>query len=194
MERVGAHGHVTFGGRLEPDVAGFPARQMARTSSGDWRNPERIRAWASKLARAVRTAKPGVAVDHPARSLSRLLLHGLAGAAATAVILAAALRATSTGAAIALAAIVAVALFAVIARHYFGARGAREPLPTAAVFADLTGLLGLAAVAVLGPSAVATAGSLAAIAVAAVVAFVATWLTGGVMSTLPWPTPPAVTD
>jgi menaquinone-dependent protoporphyrinogen oxidase len=41
-ERVGAKGHITFGGRLEPDVRGFPASAMAKTHSGDWRNPDRI--------------------------------------------------------------------------------------------------------------------------------------------------------
>jgi menaquinone-dependent protoporphyrinogen oxidase len=51
MERVGALTHVTFGGRLSPDARGFPASAMARTHAGDWRNPERIRAWAAELAR-----------------------------------------------------------------------------------------------------------------------------------------------
>lgn len=35
MERVGAHSHRTFGGRLEPNAKGFPAREMAKTMSGD---------------------------------------------------------------------------------------------------------------------------------------------------------------
>ncbi|MGZ4459363.1 MAG: flavodoxin domain-containing protein, partial [Nocardioidaceae bacterium] len=29
MERVGARGHITFGGRLSPDAKGFPASAMA---------------------------------------------------------------------------------------------------------------------------------------------------------------------
>ena len=41
-ERVGAQDHVTFGGRLAPDAHGFPASAMAKTRSGDWRNPDRI--------------------------------------------------------------------------------------------------------------------------------------------------------
>jgi hypothetical protein len=34
MAKVGARGHVTFGGRLAPDAQGFPARPMARKQSG----------------------------------------------------------------------------------------------------------------------------------------------------------------
>ena len=59
MARVGARGHVTFGGRLEKDARGFPARAMAKKLSGDWRNPARIRAWADELAELLPTACPG---------------------------------------------------------------------------------------------------------------------------------------
>ena len=48
-ESVGARGTVTFGGRLEPDAQGFPASAMAKTQSGDWRNPARIRQWAGEV-------------------------------------------------------------------------------------------------------------------------------------------------
>jgi len=41
MERVGAKGHATFGGRLTPDARGFPASAMAKKRSGDWRQPEK---------------------------------------------------------------------------------------------------------------------------------------------------------
>jgi len=44
MERVGALGHATFGGRLSADAKGFPASAMARKRSGDWRNPAAGRA------------------------------------------------------------------------------------------------------------------------------------------------------
>jgi menaquinone-dependent protoporphyrinogen oxidase len=37
MERIGARGHATFGGRLLPDANGFVASAMAKTRSGDWR-------------------------------------------------------------------------------------------------------------------------------------------------------------
>lgn len=49
MERVHARGQVTFGGRLEPDAQGFPASAMAKTQAGDWRNPERVRAWVATV-------------------------------------------------------------------------------------------------------------------------------------------------
>lgn len=50
MASVGARGHATFGGRLEPTAAGFPARAMAKTRSGDWRDPEHVREWARSVA------------------------------------------------------------------------------------------------------------------------------------------------
>ncbi|MFZ0059661.1 MAG: flavodoxin domain-containing protein [Acidimicrobiales bacterium] len=50
MERVGARGHITFGGRLTPDATGFPARAMAKEHSGDWRDPSQVRSWAKTIA------------------------------------------------------------------------------------------------------------------------------------------------
>jgi menaquinone-dependent protoporphyrinogen oxidase len=63
MERIGACGHMTFGGRLSADAKGCPAAAMAKTLSGDWPNPERIRAWTHELARALRHARPRPALD-----------------------------------------------------------------------------------------------------------------------------------
>lgn len=54
MDRVGAHGHVTFGGRLSPDAKGYPASAMAKKKSGDWRDPEQVRAWVRLVAPALR--------------------------------------------------------------------------------------------------------------------------------------------
>ena len=39
VERIGAHGHVTFSGRLPADAKWFPASAMAKTHAGDWRDP-----------------------------------------------------------------------------------------------------------------------------------------------------------
>lgn len=51
MARLGARGHITFGGRLAEDAQGFIAGKMAKNGrSGDWRNPDRVRAWAAKIA------------------------------------------------------------------------------------------------------------------------------------------------
>lgn len=49
MERVGARGHMTFGGRLEPDARGFPASAMAKKNAGDWRDPEHVASWARAI-------------------------------------------------------------------------------------------------------------------------------------------------
>ena len=45
MEKVGAKGHITLGGRLPADAKGFPASAMAKKMAGDWRNLEEARAW-----------------------------------------------------------------------------------------------------------------------------------------------------
>jgi menaquinone-dependent protoporphyrinogen oxidase len=45
MAATGARGHLTIGGRLEPDAKGFPASAMAKKSSGDWRDRDQIRRW-----------------------------------------------------------------------------------------------------------------------------------------------------
>lgn len=59
MERVGARGHATFGGRLASDATGFPARVMARKFAGDWRDLEQVRAWTAAVAADVRGALTG---------------------------------------------------------------------------------------------------------------------------------------
>jgi menaquinone-dependent protoporphyrinogen oxidase len=55
MERAGARGHVTFGGRLTPDAKGFPASAMAKSRAGDWRDPERVRDWTRTVAAQLRS-------------------------------------------------------------------------------------------------------------------------------------------
>ena len=50
MDRVGAVGHTTFGGRLTPDAKGFPASAMAKTLAGDWRDEESVTLWAKAIA------------------------------------------------------------------------------------------------------------------------------------------------
>ena len=49
MRLVDARSHITFGGRLSPDAKGFPASAMAKTSAGDWRDPEHVRTWTRSL-------------------------------------------------------------------------------------------------------------------------------------------------
>jgi menaquinone-dependent protoporphyrinogen oxidase len=190
MDRTGARGHVTFGGRLAADARGFPAAAMARTSSGDWRNPERIRAWAAELARALPGARPGRAIDLPARSRWRLLAHGGAGWALCAVVLAGLSQVVASGLAIALHAVAAPLVFTGIAVHYFGARGARDPLPTALAFAGIVAVLDAGVIAGLIFRSPAMFRSFSATWLPPLLIFLATWLTGLVMSTMPWPRDP----
>lgn len=58
MARVGAQGHATFGGRLRPDAKGFPARAMAKTKAGDWRNAAHVRRWAAAVVEQLHAAQP----------------------------------------------------------------------------------------------------------------------------------------
>ena len=56
--RVRAREHVTFGGRLAPDTPGAIARAMAKDHAGDWRNPDRVRAWAREIAVSLTGDRP----------------------------------------------------------------------------------------------------------------------------------------
>jgi menaquinone-dependent protoporphyrinogen oxidase len=44
-----ARGHMTFGGRLEPDAKGLLARSMAKKTSGDWRDPGHVAEWVHRI-------------------------------------------------------------------------------------------------------------------------------------------------
>lgn len=86
MELAGARGHVTFGGALAPDAKGFVASKMARTQSGDWRDPARVKAWAHALAlelHAVRRRAPArvpAELHRPWKLIALCLFAGLSGA------------------------------------------------------------------------------------------------------------------
>jgi hypothetical protein len=149
MERVGALGHATFGGRLAPDAQGFPASAMARRHSGDWRDPAQIREWATAISRLLPTARPGVPIAQPGRSALRLALHGVIGWALCALIMLGLRRAASLTTALVVHGVAAPAVFALIARHYFAARGARAPLPTATAFVSIVAVLDLSVIAML---------------------------------------------
>jgi menaquinone-dependent protoporphyrinogen oxidase len=49
MASIGARGHVTVGGRLEPDAKGFPASAMAKKNAGDWRDREQVHTWITSI-------------------------------------------------------------------------------------------------------------------------------------------------
>jgi menaquinone-dependent protoporphyrinogen oxidase len=56
MERVRAREHRTFGGWLPADAKGVAASAMAKSHSGDWRNPEVVSAWADHIAQTLRSS------------------------------------------------------------------------------------------------------------------------------------------
>lgn len=147
MERVGAQGHVTFGGRLLPGARGFPASAMAKTHAGDWRAPDAIRAWAAALARALPTARSGTVTSQPGRSVPRLLVHGLVGWALCGLTMVGLLLKTTLTAALVIHALAVPLVFTAVAMHYFRARGAREPFIVALSFAGIVALLDLVIVA-----------------------------------------------
>jgi len=187
MERVGALGHATFGGRLAPDVTGFPAQAMAKSHSGDWRDPAQIRAWALEIATRLPSARPATPIDHPARSLGRLVAHAVVGWSASAAIMAGLLAVTSLTAATVVHAIAAPLIFAAVAKHYFGARGARGALPVALAFTAIVAALDLAVVAALIQRSFAMFSSTAGTWLPLALIFLVTWATGAIMATLPWP-------
>jgi menaquinone-dependent protoporphyrinogen oxidase len=193
MERIGACGHTTFGGRLSADAKGFPAAAMAKKRSGDWRNPDRIRAWTGEVARALPHARPGAAVNPPARSATRLFAYGFVGWMLCAALMAVLLQTVSTGAAIAIHAVAAPLFFTGIAIGYFRARGARDPVPTAIAFTAIVAVLDAVFVAGLVLRDFAMFTSFAGTWLPFVLIFLATWLTGLAMSMMPAPRPAVAT-
>jgi menaquinone-dependent protoporphyrinogen oxidase len=186
-EWLGAQGHVTFGGRLDPNARGFPASAMAKKKSGDWRNPDRIRAWATEIATALPDAAPGTPVEHPARSIPRLLGHAFAGWALCAATMAALLQLVNLTAALVIHAIAAPLFFTALARHYFRARGARDPLPTAFTWTATVVVLDLVVVAGAVQRSLGMFKSIAGTWLPLALIFVVTWVTGEVISMLPSP-------
>lgn len=185
MERVGARGHATFGGTLAPDAK----TPLAKEHAGDFRDPARVRAWATAIARELPDASPGVITPQPERSVVRLIAHGVAGWALSAGVFGLALALASVGTARVLHAIFAPLIFVAVARSYFLPRGARAPVPTALAFTAI--VLALHALVLAGGFGIGFAvfGSFAALWVPLALIFLATWGTGELMSTLPWSAP-----
>lgn len=185
-ERVGAKAHITFGGRLESDAKGFPASAMAKARSGDWRNPDHIRAWADKLAAELPRAAPGTPVEHRAGSIPRLLTHAVAGWALRAALMVALLQLVSPTAARAIHAIAIPLIFSALSWHYFRLRGARDPLPTAVVWTATLALLDLVFVAGLVQHSLEMFTSILGTWLPLALVFLITWAVGELMSTRPW--------
>ena len=54
-QRIGARGHTWFGGSLSADASGFVEHLMIRNGrAGDWRDLDRVRAWARNIGLALR--------------------------------------------------------------------------------------------------------------------------------------------
>jgi menaquinone-dependent protoporphyrinogen oxidase len=189
MRRVGARGHRTFGGRLAADARGVTARAMAKKLAGDWRNPARIREWADALAAMLPAARPGVAVEPEARSVSRLFAYVLVASLGALIARGALASSHVTGLAIGLHALAAAAIATLVAHRYFRPGDARDPLPTGLVFAAGFAVFDAVAVA-LRTDDLASATGAAAIIISAAIALLAVWTTGGLMSTMPWPHEP----
>ncbi|WP_216636397.1 flavodoxin domain-containing protein [Mycobacterium sp. IS-1496] len=59
MTSIGARGHVTFGGRLERDVKGFPASAMAKNNAGDWRDRDHVGRWVQRVVNELESSDTG---------------------------------------------------------------------------------------------------------------------------------------
>jgi menaquinone-dependent protoporphyrinogen oxidase len=178
MERVGAIGHVTFGGRLSSDARGFPASAMAKKHAGDWRNEVRIRSWATEVARNLPGAHHGLAVDQPGGSPARLVAHGAMGWLLCAVVMWGLLQALNSTIALAVHAVAAPLIFAVVARHYFRQPGSWDALWTAAAFVAITVVLDLVVVAGAVQHSPAIFASVPGTWVPLLLIFVTTWMVG----------------
>lgn len=187
-ERIGAQGHVTFGGFLAKDEQGFPASAMAKEHAGDWRDPAHIRAWATEIADALPDAKPRGAIEPAARSIPRLVGYATLGWAVAAVVMLGLLQLASPATALVLCAIATPLIFAPVAWCYFRAHGARDPMPTAIVFTAVAAILDLVVIAGALERSLAIFGSVA-LWLSFGLIFLTTWAVGGVMSTMPWPSP-----
>lgn len=183
-ERIGAREHVTFGGRLAPDAEGWIAAAMAKKTSGDWRDPARIEAWAAAIARDLPFARPGVGAEPPARRGARVVEHAVVGWGACAAVSGIAAAVASPRVAVAVAAAVVPIVFALIANLYFRVRGARDPLPTAAIVTAVVAALDLGAIGLVHRD-LARAGSLAGFWLPLALVFATTWVVGAVRSVLP---------
>lgn len=185
MERVGACGHITFGGRLEPEARGFPASAMAKKHSGDFRDPKRIRAWGLHLARVLPLSRPRPTLEPPARSLTRLVAHGIAGWALCAVLLLLLLPLQAAPLAAAFPSLAATAACIGVAVHYFRARGAREPVSTAVAFTAIFAALDATLIAWLLMRSAELFANFTRFWLPLALIYLTTWITGTIMATLP---------
>ena len=185
MDRVGAVGHATFGGRLAADAKGFPASAMAQNRSGDWRNPGRIHAWAAEIAAALPMVQPGTACEPAGHSAGRLLVFAAAGWAVCALVMGGLLAIAPMWLALTLHAIAAPVVFAPLSYLYFRAPGAREPLETALAFTVVIAILDAVLIAGFAMRSVEMFLSVAGTWLPFALIFLSTWATGEIVAMIP---------
>lgn len=180
MKRVGAQGHRTFGGRLTPDAKGFPASAMAKQRSGDWRNFDRVRAWALELARALPLAKPAGPVAARASSAWHAGLYGAAAWAICASVRAVLHHTIAAGASFAAYLVVVPLVYIVVARSVRAPDALASALVFTAIYALLDELLTIVQLSeqLAIPAPLESLWPL-------LLAFVATWVTGVLRSVSP---------
>ncbi len=185
MERVGALGHATFGGKLPADAKGFPASAMAKEHAGDWRNPDRVHAWAAEIAAALPSARPGEAHEPAGGGLWRLAAFGAAGWALCAAVMGGLMAVAPLWLALTLHAIAAPAIFAALSVFYFRAPGARQPMETALAFTALVAVLDAVVVAGLVMRSFDMFASIAGTWLPFALILLATWATGSILAMRP---------
>ena len=185
MQRIGALGHVTFGGRLPADAKGFPASAMAKKNAGDWRNGAQVHAWAAEIAEELATARPQEVHELAGHALWRLLAFGAAGWALCAAVMGGLLAVAPLWLALTLHAIAAPAIFAGLSTLYFGTPGARRPLPTALAFTLIVAVLDAVVVAGLAMRSFDMFTSFAGTWLPFALIFLATWATGEIVAMMP---------
>lgn len=187
IERVGARGHMTFGGCLPADAGGFPAKAMAAKHAGDWRNEKQIRRWARELAGRLPTASPGVFIDHASYTWWRVAGHGLVGWAGCGALMMALLSVVSTDTALVLHAIGVPIIFIAVAWHYFSPVSTRPPAAVALAFTGIVAVMDLLVVAGWVEQSLAMFRSVLGVWLPLGLIFVATYITGSIVSILPLP-------
>ncbi len=189
--RIGAQGHVTFGGRLEENAPGFIASAMARKTHGDWRDPVRIRTWARKIAAALPTARPQPTVEPVGRSPLVAVEYAAAAWAlpASLFVLLAVLGPRWLAL---LAHVIAMPVwFALLAGRYQQILGARAPAPVALLWTGMTGCLYLFLLTTpLRDHGIWIPTSLVGLWIPLALAFLASWAAGAISAMLPMRLPP----
>jgi menaquinone-dependent protoporphyrinogen oxidase len=189
IARTGAIEHRTFGGRLEATVKGFPAEAMARKSAGDWRNPERIRAWTNAIADALPTARPLAATEPAGRSPVRVAEYGLVGAAVAAAVLVFTTAFLPMWFALTLHAGAMPVVFAALAIRHQGADGARSPALVALAWIAITCVVDVAVIDHLLGARLTLSTSLVGLWLPLALSFASAWAAGAIAAMLPLPRP-----